>query len=71
MKCVGYRLCDCPKHGEVCAKHFQEREGSDELRDYYECPGTPGDTGGCNEMLTSLGQDCERREWAEYPSEHV
>jgi hypothetical protein len=71
MKCVGYMLCRCSVHGTVHAKDFVEREGpTGAERHYYECLGTPEDTGGpCDGEMESLGQRCPRPDWAEYPSD--
>jgi hypothetical protein len=61
-----YVLCECPEHGEVCAK----RTGSPFYS--YQCPGVEGDTDGCYaEELKPLGPLCERPAWAEYPDEHI
>lgn len=67
---VEYVLCECPEHGTVHAKRTGEYEGdSTEPRYAYECPGVKGDTGGCNGLLTPLGQPGERPDWAEYVSD--
>jgi len=66
---VSYQLCECPEHGTVCAKHFNAVQGGGGEVDTYDCPGVPGDTGGCNQLLTPLGQRCDRPAWAEYGSD--